>query len=115
MVLDFEYSSTIQLDDHYPVRVQTSETTIGVSCGGATFFYDLKTRVLKCRHNNYGTSNINYIDSDSTFYGSKFKESKFFFFDYDGNFIEEMEMNENFSEHINTDHSGSLCRRKDNL
>ena len=46
LTLDFEYSSTIQLDD-YPRRVQTSETTIGVSgSNGITFFYDLKTRAL---------------------------------------------------------------------
>ena len=46
LTLDLEYSNTIQLDG-LPIRVQTSETTIGVSFyGGATFFFDLKTRAL---------------------------------------------------------------------
>ena len=40
LTLDLEYSSTIQLDGLPPYRVQTSETTVGVSCDTATFFYD---------------------------------------------------------------------------
>ena len=96
LTLDFEYSSTIQLYD--PIRVQTSEATIGVSCyGRATFFFDLKTRALKFKHDNYGTYNINYINS--IFYGSNYSRFKFYFFDSDGNFIEEMAMNENLSKH----------------
>ena len=38
LTLDLEYSNTIKLDG-FPWRVQTSETTIGVSCNHeATFF-----------------------------------------------------------------------------
>ena len=113
LTLDFEYSSTIQLDD-YPRRVQTSETTIGVSCNhGATFFFDLKTRVLKFKHDNYGTCNINYINS--IFYGSNFKQKKFYLFDSDGNFIEEMATNERLSQHITYWEDVSMCRYKGQL
>ena len=111
--LDLEYSSTIQLDD-YPRRVQTSETTIGVSCdGGATLFFDLKTRELKFKHDDYKTYNISYIDS--TFYASNYEQKKFYFFDSDGNFIEEMAMNERLSERIKEGPHGSLCRHKEIL
>ena len=110
--LDFDYVSTIQLDGN-PRRVQTSETIIGVSCDQATFFYDLKTRALKFQYNDYGTLNINYIDS--VFYGSHFQQKKFYFFNSDGNFIEEMAMNDNLSKHITHWLGGSLCRDKDNL
>ena len=54
----------------------------------------LKTRASKFEHDKYGTSCINYIDS--IFYGLNYNENKFYFFDSDGNFIEEMSMNENF-------------------
>ena len=73
LTLDLEYSNTIQLDGLYPLRVQTSETKIGVSGGGGeTFFFDIKTRALKFKHNNYGTWNLNYIGS--TFIGSNYEE-----------------------------------------
>ena len=55
LTLDFDYVNTIQLDGLHPLRVQTSETTIGVSCGGSILFFDLETRALKHKHNNYGT------------------------------------------------------------
>ena len=113
LTVNFDYISTFQLDGLYPYRVNTSETTIGVSCPQATLFYDLKTRALKFKHNNYGTWNINYIDS--TFYGSDYSEKKFYFFDSDGNFIEEMVMNENLSKHISNWPDGSLCVHKMNL
>ena len=116
--LDLEYSNTIQIDD-YPRRVQTSETSIGVSCyTGLTFFFDLKTRALKHKHDNYETCNINYIDS--TFYclsytNAVFQQRKFYFFDSDGNFIEEMAINENLIEHINRHTAGTMCKYKDQL
>ena len=73
LTLDFEYSNTIKLDDLNLYRVQTSETTIGVSCtGGITLFYDLETRALKFQHDDYGTCNINYINS--IFYGANLVE-----------------------------------------
>ena len=63
LTLDFEYSKTIHLDGLL-LKVQKSVKTIGVSCyGGATSFFDLKPRALKHKHNNYVTSNINYINS----------------------------------------------------
>ena len=103
----------IELDDIWTLRVQTSEATIGISCVGTTLFYDLKTRALKFQHNDYGTWNINFINS--IFYGSNDEEKKFYFFDSDGNFIEEMVMNDNLSKHITHWLGGSLCRDKDNL
>ena len=112
LTFDLEYSNTIELDGLKPLRVQTSETTIGVSCVGATLFYDLKTRALKCRHNNYGTWTINYFNS--IFYGSNYEEKKFYFFDSDGNFIEEMVMNDNLSKHL-SHLPGGLWRYKDIL
>ena len=73
LTLDFEHSNTIHLDGNRPLIVQTSETTIGVPCGGgAIFFFDLKTRALKFKHNNYGTYNINHINS--IFYGSNYSQ-----------------------------------------
>ena len=36
---DFEYLNTIQLDGLYPLRVQTSETTISVSCNFGVIFF----------------------------------------------------------------------------
>jgi len=111
LTLDLEYSNSIQLDD-LPLYVQTSETTIGVSCGGATFFFDLKTRALKFKHVNYATFNINYINS--IFYGSNYEKKKFYLFDSDGNFKEEMVMNERLSPHI-TFWTDGFCRHKDIL
>ena len=111
---DFCYVNTIQLDGLYPLRVRTSETTIGVSVsGGATFFFDLKTRALKHKHNNYVTYNISYINS--IFYGLNYYEKKFYLFDSDGEYIEEMAMNENLSKHITDWNDGSLCSHKDFL
>ena len=108
--LDFEYVNTIQLDGLYPYIVHTSETTIGLSCrDGPTFFFDLKTRALKLKHDNYGTWNLNYIDS--TFYGSNYSTKKFYLFDSYENFIEEMVMNESLSKHIRN-WPGGLCRHK---
>ena len=114
LTLDFEYSNTIELDDLKPLRIQTSETTIGVSCyGGTTLFFDLVSKVLKFKHDNYRTKNLNYFDS--TFYGSNNEQKKFYFFDSDGNFKEEMAMNERLSELITDGPDGSLCRHKDIL
>ena len=112
VTLDFEYVNTIQLCGDLPYRVQTSETTIGVSCANVTLFYDLKTRAIKYEYNNYATSNINYIDS--MFCASDYSKKKFYFFDSDGKFIEEMAMNENLSNYI-TYWAGGLCRHKDIL
>ena len=113
LTLDFEYVNSIELDGLGPFRVQTSETTIGVSCGNATFFFDLKSRGLKFKLNNYGTSNINYINS--IFYGTNYEEKKFYFFDSNGNFIEEEVINENWlGEHI-THWLGGFCRHNDIL
>ena len=111
---DFEYSNSIQRDDLCPLRVLTSETTIGVSSnGGATLFFDLETRALKYKHNNYATYKINYIVS--TFYGSNHSAKIFYLFDSDGNFIEEMAMNENLIKYTTSWHDGSLSRQKNNL
>ena len=109
--LDFEYVSTIKIDCDRPRRIQISEKTIGVSCVEATFFYDLKSKILKYKY-NYAT-NLNYIDS--IFYGSHCVEKKFYLFDSDGNFIEEVAMNENISKYMTSWLSGSLCRNKDDL
>ena len=117
LTFDLEYSNSIQLDG-CPFYVQTSETTIGVSCNHSftcdvvTFFFDLKTRALKFKHNNYGTTNINYINS--IFYGSNHSTQKFYLFDSDGNFKEDMAMNERLSQHI-LYNKGGFCRHKDVL
>ena len=112
LTLDFEYVSTIQTDNHSPCRVQTSETTIGVSCHEATLFYDLNTRALKYKHNILRTYNINYIDS--IFCAINVWENKFYFFDSDGNFVEEKSFYEErmLSNSMNT---GSMCIYKDIL
>ena len=112
LTLDFEYVNTIQLDGNHPFRVQTSETTICVSCSTSVLFFDLKTRALKHK-SNFGIFNTNYIDS--IFYASNFLKKKCYFYDSDGNFIEEMPFNENISKHITFYDSGSLCRNKNNL
>ena len=113
LTFDCEYSSTIQIDGHNSIIVQISETAICVSCDSrATFFFDLKTRALNHKHDNYGTSNINYIYS--IFYGSNHSTKKLYLFDSNGNLIEEMAMNERLSQHI-TSWPGGLCRHKDIL
>ena len=78
----------------------------------ATFCFDIKTRALKHKHNNYETSNIDYINS--IFYASNHSLKKFYFFDSDGNFKEEIAMNERYSKHI-TSGPGGLFRHKDVL
>ena len=47
LTLDFEYTSSIQLEGFYPFRVLVSKSTIGVCCYEGIFFYDLKTTTLK--------------------------------------------------------------------
>ena len=85
LTLDFEYVNTIQLDDR-PYRVQISNTTIGVSCHNMTLFNDLVTKALKYKHKT-DTLSINYIDS--IFCALNCDEKKMYFFDSDGNFLEE--------------------------
>ena len=102
--LDLEYVNTIQLDGNTPIRIQTSETTIGVSCDEAILFYNLKTRALKYKY-GYNRYNLDFIDS--TFYASK-SENKKFYFDSDGNFVEEITINENLK-------NNGLTLYKDNL
>ena len=109
LTLDFEYSNSIQLKGLGASIVHTSETTIGVSCGVATFFFDLKTRAVKFKHNNYATWNSNYINS--IFYGSNYSTKKFYLFDSNGNFFEEEVMNGNLRQHI-THWPGGLCSHK---
>ena len=111
LTLDFEYVNTIQTDGNTPRIIQISETSIGVSCNEVTLFYDLKTRILKYKY-NYGTFNISYIDS--IFCSSNYQKRKFYFFNSDGNFIEEIPINKNICYHMSWT-SGSLCKYKDNL
>ena len=103
LTLDFEYVKTIQLDSN-PYRIQISKTTIAVSCDQATLFFDLNSGTLKSKQ-DYGTYHLNYIHK--TFYASRYRQKKFFCFDLDGNYIEEIAMNEKSS--------GSLCRNKEAL
>ena len=111
--LDFEYVNTIQTErNNFPRRIEISQTTICVSCIEETLFYDLKTLAVKYKC-NYGTYNINYIDS--IFYASNYQQNKFYFFDSDGNFIEEIPINVNLSENMRSWESGSLCKYKENL
>ena len=112
LTLDFDYISTIRIDFDSPYKIQISKTTIGVSCNNRILFFDLKSRTLKFEH-QYGTCNLNYIDS--TFYVSNILDKKFYFFDSNGKFIEEMEMNEKLSEHMTCWFCGSLCKHKDDL
>ena len=86
LTLDFDYVSTIQLDDQI-WRVQISNTTIGVSCVEATLFHDLVSKALKYRHNIGKAFTINYIDS--TFRAFNWVRKKMYFFDSDGNFLED--------------------------
>ena len=111
LTLDFEYSNTIQIDGH-PFRIQISNTTIGLSCEKATLFYDLVSKALKYKHNIAETFSINYIDS--TFCALNCRKNKLYFFDSDGNFLEEMAFPKKL---ILTKcwTSGSMCRYKDQL
>ena len=111
LTLDLEYSNTIQLGE-YPYTVQISNTTIGVSCRETTIFYDLDSKTLKYKHKIAGTFTINYIHS--TFCGLSVERKKIYFFDSDGNFLDEKAFHEKL---ILTDNgpSGSMCRYKDIL
>ena len=108
---DFQYVSTIQVND-CPIRVQISSTTIGVSCNQATMFYDLVSYALKYKHNIYGTFNMNYIDS--IFCALNVHQKKFYFFDLDGNFLEENAFHDKLILTYSWP-SGSMCRYKDIL
>lgn len=111
--LDFDYVSTIRLDD-WPYTIQTSETTIAVSCSFAILFYDMKTRNFKYKYkySTYLNNIMNYIDS--IFCSSNF--GTLIFFDSDGNFIEKMMINKDVKEkNLGSPCCGFLCRFKDNL
>ena len=112
LTLDFEYVNTIPLDGNTPRRVEISNTTIGVSCDQATLFYDLVSKGLKYKHNIGGTYAINYIYS--TFCAINYGQKKMFFFDSDGNFLEEKAFHEKL---ILSDYwpTGSMCKYKDQL
>ncbi len=113
LTLDSDFVSNIQLND-WPYTIQTSETTIGVSCIAAILFYDMRTRNLKYEYKYYTHAHdiMNYIDS--IFCSSNF--GKLIFFDSDGNFFEEMMINEKVKQkHINYHTCGFLCSYKDNL
>ena len=112
LTLNFEYSSTIQLDGLYPYSVQISNTTIGVCCEHATLFYDLQTRALKYKHNFAQTYIINYIDS--IFCTLNVKQKKIYFFNSDGNVFEEKAFHEKLIL-SNSWSSGSMCTFKDQL
>jgi len=112
LTLDFEYVSTIQLDGNRPYRVEISNTTIGVSCDQATLFYDLVSKALKYKHNIAGTYAINYVDS--TFCALNVDQNKMFFFDSDGNFLEEKAFHEKLILE-NHELSGTMCKYKDQL
>ena len=110
--LDFQYTSTIQLNSDCPIRVQISNTTIGVSCDEATLFYDLVSKALKYRHDTAGTFNINYIDL--AFCALIVQQKKFYFFDSEGNFLEEKSFHQKLI--LSCDwRSGSICRYQDIL
>jgi hypothetical protein len=119
LTIDLEYINTIPLVDDTPYIIQISETTICVSCFKGTLVYDLETRILKFKYDSL--DNLNYIDS--IFYGSNLWEEKFYFFNSDGNLIEEVKFNEKLSKYM-TDcpvnwkivrNSGRLCKIKDTL
>ena len=111
LTLDFEYVKTIPLDDS-PFRVEISNTTIGVSCDQSTLFYDIASKALKYKHIFARTFNINYVDS--IFCALNVEQKKMFFFDSDGNFLEEKAFHEKL---ILSDYykSGSMCKYKDQL
>ena len=108
--LDFEYVNTIQLNGLKPYRTELSNTTIVVSCNGV--FYDFVSKDLKFKYNIAGTNNINYFYS--TFYALNVKQEKIYFFDSDGNFLEEKAFHEQLILSSNWV-SGSMCRYKDQL
>ena len=111
LTLDFEYINTLNLNGN-PRRIQISNTAIGISCNQGTYFYDLKTETLKNQFDSC-TYNINYIDS--IFYTSNYLEKKFYFFDTNGNFIEEISINENICRHMANWPSGNIFRFKNNI
>ena len=112
LTLDLEYVNTIPLDGNSPYRVEISNTTVGVSCNRATLFYDLVSNGLKYKHNIMGTCTINYVDS--IFCALNYRQKKMFFFDSDGNFLEEKAFHEKLI--LSNDwHSGSMCKHKDQL
>ncbi len=93
-----------------PRSVQTSETTIGVSCSDTIVFYEMKTRTLKYKYHTYLPIMNNF---DSIFCGPSF--GKLVFFDSDGNYFEEMNINKKrlFTGFYPV--SAILCSYKDNL
>ena len=85
LTLDMIYESTIDLED-CPDIIQISEKTIGVCCYKETFFFDLKTRTMNYKF--CSNCNLNYIDS--IFYVLDFSniQTKIYFHDTTGKFIE---------------------------
>ena len=77
-----------------------------------TLFYDLISKALKYKHNIAKTFTINYIDS--TFCALNVEQKKIYFFNSDGNFLQEITFNEKLISSNSWD-SGSLCRYKDQL
>ena len=75
-------------------------------------FYDFVSKDLKFKYNIAGTNNINYFYS--TFYALNVKQEKIYFFDSDGNFLEEKAFHEQLILSSNWV-SGSMCRYKDQL
>ena len=112
LTLDLKYSSTIQLDGHGPYRVEISNTTIGVACDKATLFYDLVSKKLKYEHNTTGTYTIDYIDS--IFCTLNYQQKKIYFFDSDGNFLEEKALHKKLIL-SNYWASESMCKYKGQL
>ena len=112
LTLDFDYVSTIKLYGILPHRVQISNTTIGVACDKATFFYDLDSKELKYKHDIARTYTINFIDS--AFCALNVQLKKLYFFDSDGSFLEEKTFHEKLIL-SNSWASGSMCKYKDQL
>ena len=79
-------------------------------------FYDLFLKELKYKHNIAGAWNINYVDS--TFYAlslnNNVQHNQMYFFDSDGNFLEENVVHKNFIMSRDWG-SGSMCRHKNIL
>ena len=75
-------------------------------------FFDLPTSELKYKY-NYGLSYINYIDC--TFYASDYANKKFYLFDSNGCFIEEILFNADLREHLPNGPSGAMIKYKQDL
>ena len=109
--LDLNYHDTIQLNFH-PLSIAVSSTTIGIEGSDKTYFYDIKTKILKKEYPKID-GRISLIDSN--FYVAIYKQpKKFVIFDQEGELIDECSV-ESISEHIQYHRDGFMFSTEDYL